>query len=307
MRRTLAALVCASLVVLVVSACAPFRVRIDRDAEVDLSALRTFSWLPRPEDPQANPFADNPLLRKRVRTAVEDNLTSRGYRLEKDGESDFQVVFHVTLANKTIRQTGPGFVGYPYYAGYARTYEYSFQEGTLILDVVSQDGKALLWRGWVTGAVPTPDTAGNRVALAVREILKRPSHFDQVDAIVAADSVYAGLQQKQPERQVDEQQMRDFLRFASLAVHKKKTFVISHSTQPTPYASTTETADYLQRWLRIPRKPGSYIWTKTMRQLSQASRGRFFVLGFDGESGKDHMQDLHNIDLLWKRLSDGNQ
>jgi hypothetical protein len=167
--RTLAALVCAALVA---SACAPFKVRIDRDPEVDLSALRTFSWLPRPEDPQANPFADNPLLRKRVRTAVEDNLTSHGYRLEKDGEPDFQVVFHVTLATKTIRQTG-GYVGYPYYRGYASSYESSFQEGTLVLDIVSQDGKALLWRGWVTGAVPTPDTAGNRVALAVREILKR--------------------------------------------------------------------------------------------------------------------------------------
>ena len=81
-------------------------------------------------------------------------------------------MFQVTLANKTIRQTG-GYAGYPYYRGYAPTYDYSFQEGTLILDIVSQDGKALLWRGWVTGAVPTPDTAGNRVALAVREILKR--------------------------------------------------------------------------------------------------------------------------------------
>ena len=84
-------------------------------------------------------------------------------------------VFHVTLATKTIRQSGGtfGYHHYPYHLGYAPTYDYSFQEGTLVLDIVSQDGKALLWRGWVSGAVPTPDTAGNRVALAVREILNR--------------------------------------------------------------------------------------------------------------------------------------
>ena len=138
---------------------------------------------------------------------------------------------------------------------------------------------------------------------AVREILKTPKNFDRIDAIVAADSIYAGLKQDTPDRQVDDQNMRDFQRFAALAADSKKAFVISHSAQPTTYASTTETADYLLRSLSLTRDSNSSIKTDSMQQTSQASQGRFVVLGFSGESGKDHMQHLHNIHLLWKRLA----
>ncbi len=142
---------------------------------------------------------------------------------------------------------------------------------------------------------------------AVREILKTPELFDSIDAIVAADSIYAGLQSEQPVRQVDEQQMRDFLRFASLAATGKKSFVLSHSAQPTPYASTTETADYLLDALMMGRNSDSTIATPTWKQATAATRRGFVVLGFEGESGPDHLQHLRNIDLLWNRLSDVQQ
>ncbi len=134
---------------------------------------------------------------------------------------------------------------------------------------------------------------------AVREILKVPAHFELIDSTFAADSIYAGLRQEQPERQINEQQMRDFLKFASMAVDGKKVFVVSHSAQVTPYASTTETADYLLRSLGIVRYPKTTTWRRTLCQQSQATRGQFSVLGFGGESGQDHLQHLHNIDLLW--------
>lgn len=137
---------------------------------------------------------------------------------------------------------------------------------------------------------------------AVREILKTPAHFDRIDSICAVDSIYAGLRQKEPTRLVNEEQMSGFLRFATLAVDNQKTFVISHSAQPTPYASTTETADYLLRSLNVARRPNTSLQIGKMRQVSQASRGRFLVLGFAGESGPDHLQHLRNIDRFWGRL-----
>jgi hypothetical protein len=138
---------------------------------------------------------------------------------------------------------------------------------------------------------------------AVREILRTPVYFEKIDGIVAADSIYASLQQKKPQRKVDATNMRDFQRFAALAVDRKsKTFVLSHSAQPTPYASTTETADYLLQSLNIDRKRDTSISTQTIRQISRAERGQFFVFGFKGTSSKAHMQHLHNIDLFWQRL-----
>ncbi len=135
---------------------------------------------------------------------------------------------------------------------------------------------------------------------AVREILKTPEHFARVDAIVAADSIYAGLVEGAAERQVNPVQMQDYLRFARLAGEGRKTFVLAHSSQPTLYASTTETTDYLLRELGIARQPDGSLSTDELRQSSRASRGRFVVLGFEGNDAQAHLQHLRRIDLFWK-------
>lgn len=135
---------------------------------------------------------------------------------------------------------------------------------------------------------------------AVREILKTPAHFARVDAIVAADSIYAGLAPPSRERRVDPALMQDFLRFARLAGEGRKTFVISHSSQPTPYASTTETADYLLRELGLERRAEGTLTTEALRQTSCAACGRFLVLGFAGTEAQDHLEHLRRIDLFWK-------
>lgn len=135
---------------------------------------------------------------------------------------------------------------------------------------------------------------------AVREILKTPENSARVDAIVAADSIYAGLVEGGTGREVDPLQMQDFLEFARLAGEGRKTFIISHSSQATPYASTTETADYLLRELEIERRPDGQLSTDGLRQSSRASRGRFIVLGFAGSAAEDHLQHLRRIDLIWK-------
>ncbi len=140
---------------------------------------------------------------------------------------------------------------------------------------------------------------------AVREILKTPSYFKQIDGIVMADSIYAGLNTKEPKRVVNDDNMRDFVRFASLAATNKKEFILSHSAQSTSYASTTETADYLLNSLDLRRMAHSSRWSDTLRQTSRAGHGQFWVFGFEGESGQEHMQHLKSIDSFWKQLSRG--
>lgn len=137
---------------------------------------------------------------------------------------------------------------------------------------------------------------------AVRELLKVPATFDQIESLTTADSIYAGLSQEQPTRQVDEQNMRDFLRFAELAAQSKKTFVLSHSAEPTPYASTTETADYLLHSLKLARQPNQTLRLDTLQQETEARQGRFLVLAFQGITGQDHMKHLHQVDLLWNQM-----
>jgi len=137
---------------------------------------------------------------------------------------------------------------------------------------------------------------------AIREILKSPESFERIEAIVTADSIYAGLDTETPARVVSREDMPEFLRFAELAAKGKKQFVLSHSAQTTPYASTTETADYLLETLQITRVADSTTQRPLFTLTSKAQQGKFTVLGFSGETGQHHMQHLHQIDLLWSSL-----
>lgn len=145
---------------------------------------------------------------------------------------------------------------------------------------------------------------------AVREVLRDEAAAAQVDAIVAADSIYAGLDEAGAARGVRRVETRDmaaFLAFARAAVAGKKSFLITHSSQPTPYASTTETADFLLTSLGIARESVAAAADEAFPQTSRAGRGRFEVLGFAGASGPAHLFHLRAIDRWWQaaeRLAD---
>ncbi len=194
------------------------------------------------------------------------------------------------------------------FSGLSSAYSKPFEADTNLLDTLLQLPFA--------GPTKEPDASGpqaSRVTLssfsagygAIREILKQPRNFDRISAIVTADSIYAGLEEGVDEtvstRSISKSNMQDFLRFARLAMQGEKTFVLSHSAQPTPYASTTETADYLLRSLGMDRISDAQSKSGSMQSVSQASRGRFTVLGFAGEAAEAHMQHLRNIDLFWNR------
>ena len=87
-----------------------------------------------------------------------------------------------------------------------------------------------------------------------------------------------------------------------MAVAGSRAFIISHSAQATPYASTTETADYLLEQLDIERILDSDIQLSAMRQTTSAKGGGFTVLGFEGTTGQQHMAHLHHIDAFWRQL-----
>jgi hypothetical protein len=137
---------------------------------------------------------------------------------------------------------------------------------------------------------------------AVREILKNPECFQRIEGILAADSIYAGLQPGTAERRVNRQQMRDFRRFAQLACESKKTFVVTHSYIETPYASTLETADDLLGFVGVKRETLRLQVGEPLVLRSRANQGRLTVLGYEGDTGETHMKHLRNIATWWRLL-----
>lgn len=173
------------LLVLFALACQTYNVRSDWDESASFDGLRRYAWIEPEELPGADPFADNSLLRKRVRAAIEANLTERGFAAVADpGEADFHVTWRILLDEK-LRVNGGGAV-YGGYGGYGRwpfgvggayggpTDVRDYQEATLVIDFLAPANGEILWRGWGSGFLATRDrdrspkrfTAGIQAILA---------------------------------------------------------------------------------------------------------------------------------------------
>jgi hypothetical protein len=155
---------------------------------------------------------------------------------------------------------------------------------------------------------------------AVRQLLKEQKYVDRIDAILCADSVYAGLKSGETGRAVDPADMAGFRRFAELAAQGKKTFVVTHSQLHTPsYASTVETAEDLIVHVKAQRRTIDAAGTapssgsasgaaegtaEGIKVLTRADKGRFHVVGCAGDDGQAHMQHLHNLSAWLKMLKE---
>jgi hypothetical protein len=168
-------------VALGLSGCRTFDVRTDWDATVSFDAFHAYFWLEPPELEGASPFADNSLIRKRIRTAVEAELAERGFhRVEGREEADFLVSYSVVLEERYkvsgISSVNGGFpdpyVGYgvAVSTGNVRPYQVS----TLIIDLLDPRNDDLVWRGWASGVVRTRDRDPGhaRMEKGIREILE---------------------------------------------------------------------------------------------------------------------------------------
>jgi hypothetical protein len=127
----------------------------------------------------------------------------------------------------------------------------------------------------------------------VREILKNPTYRDNIDALLAADSLYAST--ASDGTPVDSQ-MVDYKTFALAAKNGQKTFILTHSKVLTyTYENTIETADELMQSLGI--SPTAYAATGlgTLSYYRKADAGNFHVLGANGVTADDHAAHLRYI------------
>jgi hypothetical protein len=161
--------------------CRTFNVQTDWDPAAAFERLERFYFVEPAPIEGVDPFADNSLLRKRVRYAVEKVLEERGYLAAATrDEADFLITYEVLL-DRELRVDGVSSrTGYyrsdPFFGGGVSTATVrSYQESTLVLDVKDPATEDLIWRGWGTGIVGTRDRDRGqaRVEDGVRAIIDR--------------------------------------------------------------------------------------------------------------------------------------
>jgi hypothetical protein len=130
---------------------------------------------------------------------------------------------------------------------------------------------------------------------SVFRILEKPDTAARVDAVLLADGLHAGFEYgRRNERRPAAVQMSPFIAFADEAVAGKKLFALTHSSIGTPYASTTETANFLLSEVNVERQAASVPpFRPGMSVRSRADVESFHVLGFNGSNEAAHCDHLH--------------
>lgn len=128
---------------------------------------------------------------------------------------------------------------------------------------------------------------------AVREILKSATYRSDIDALLAADSLYATTA---GDGTPLDAQMADYKTFATLAKNGSKTFLFSHSQVPTyNYETTQECGDELMQHLGISTSAYNVNGLGTLNFYRSAQSGNFRLWGALGTDGDSHLEHLRYI------------
>jgi len=139
------------LTLIAAAACSPeLTVFSDSDPDYDLSVYNTFGWAERPDgEAEKYPLRYNELNDKRIKTAVEQQMRSRGY-VATPQQPNLLIRYHIVVDETAMLVPEPfGYVYGPFWMR-AGTQAYYYRQGTLIIDLIDNSTKSLVWRGWAS-------------------------------------------------------------------------------------------------------------------------------------------------------------
>lgn len=154
-----------------VAGCATIQVNTDFDPGTDFARYRSYDFLPSPKH-KPRGMVPNPLREKRIRSAVDQYLSERGFD-HVSRRPDFLIAHHLGARQKVDVET----YGYRYGPrGRYRGREVAvrqYTEGTLIIDFIDADTRELFWRGTASGVVGSADEAAEKLEEAVIKTLEK--------------------------------------------------------------------------------------------------------------------------------------
>lgn len=171
------------LTALIVTACSGIPVSQDFEQGFDFSGFETFAWDAN-EDDQWGIAESNELVDRRIRSAIENNLTARQFSQVDAAQADFLVLYNVVVDQRIRSSNVSGGVAIGRSTrgrhgsislstgSQIRTYE----QGTLLIDVIDVTGDKLVWRGVSSQALPDlsdPQRLTDHINATVAAILEQ--------------------------------------------------------------------------------------------------------------------------------------
>jgi hypothetical protein len=154
------------------SACSTVTTSADYDPKTDFSRYSTWAW-------RDDGSIKDPILSKRVQSALEDELAKRGLK-RNDQSPDLWVAVHARLSKQVQVDTynaGWGY-GYGWYGGTGMTSSTvrEIPVGTLIVDFADANRKELVWRGTASDTLnpeKSPEEKDKALRAALAELFTK--------------------------------------------------------------------------------------------------------------------------------------
>lgn len=149
-------------------------VAVETDPTQRRPAWRTWSWLSRP--PVAQGDTTYAAIDERVRTSLEREMATRGFRRVEREKPDFLITYYAAV-EKPIRAESLAYAaGGPSQGRSAVDATGAYPQGTLIVDVLDARTGKLVWRG-----------AGGKVIQPEQDAEQRRARIDDAASALASE------------------------------------------------------------------------------------------------------------------------
>ena len=160
--------------------CSTVKVYTDRDKDTDINNYKTFQWeeYDAIENKAVNPLYYNELNDQRIKAAVNKELFDRGFS-KTDTMAELVLHYHIILESKATPVTlDPADHEYSSQWTRRNLELYQYTEGTLIIDLMDEKQKKIVWRGWIVGVVDPSNLVNSEepIKQAVKLIFEKFPH-----------------------------------------------------------------------------------------------------------------------------------
>jgi hypothetical protein len=159
------------LFIILFTSCSALKIYTDYDTQIEFAKYTTFKIMKHQKQKESLSWVKNTLNLRRMEKAIENHLKTNGYVHLEEGNADFLVAYHIAekdIVDVTHFGYNYRFRSYPAITG--REFR-KYKEGTLIIDIVDNKLKELVWRGWIERALRNPELAEDQINKAVSAIL----------------------------------------------------------------------------------------------------------------------------------------
>lgn len=237
-----------------------------------------------------------------------------GYTLPADGDVRLTVHFHTTdkfIVREHLRRGLKEPLLVAHLGEGSSTYGRPFQDVDRFGRLLDRSAEALSTPQTQAKIIQVDITSFSAGYGAVREILKQDKYIEKIRRVILADSLYASWDpattQPGATSQPARENMEPFAKFLQMAARGEKTFVLTHSHVPTPYANTAATADWIIGLVgaaKVKVENGSLPATLDPQfpLLYRADKGRLHVWGYGGTDSQAHLTHVRHIADIWQAL-----